>query len=212
MNRNSSLRRQIPVIALAIMVLSTIAFAAPEWRGTGGTTTFQQWWFADDDPTPSPSDGWINNYGTPSMRIGDRAEWNDGAWTLGTDDMDILIPNYEALQYKKEIQIELTWRATGQNFLPDRPLIGVLPLYNYAGIKYFEQMVVLEESAATPEVTTVFWVDIWPNPSMEWIVIKGDIDVLSVAIDTRCIPEPATLGLLIGGAFMAIRRGRKIKD
>lgn len=127
--------------------------------------------------------------------------------------MDIIIPNYQVPQPKKEMQIELIWRAAKQNFLPDRPLIGVLPLYDNEGINYSEQIMLLEEGAAqatTPLIRTVFAVDIWPNPSSEWITIKGDIDVFRVAIDTRCIPEPATLGLLIGGALMAIRRRRKV--
>jgi hypothetical protein len=59
---------------------------------------------------------------------------------------------------------------------------------------------------------SLFQIDIKPNPFEEWIVIKGDIVVDSVTIDTICTPEPTTLGLLIGGAFMAIRRCRKIKD
>lgn len=208
MIRNKTTGRRILAIALATMILSATAFAAVD----PGITS-QQWSFATESRTPQPDAGWSNNYGIPSVWIGDRAQWNNGAWTLGTDEMDIIIPNYQVLQPKKEMQIELVWRAAGQNFLPDRPLIGVLPLYDDEGINYSEQIMLLEEGAAqatTPLIRTVFAVDIWPNPSSEWITIKGDIDVFSVAVDTRCIPEPATLGLLIGGALMAIRRKRKV--
>jgi hypothetical protein len=48
------------LIIAAFLLISANAFAAPEWRGGNGTT-FQQWSFVNDNPTPSPDDGWINS-------------------------------------------------------------------------------------------------------------------------------------------------------
>jgi hypothetical protein len=209
MNRSWSTIRRIQAIALITMVLSATAFAAPQWEGTGGTVTSQQWSFASDSYTPSPDDGWINQE-EPICMIGDRAQWLNGAWTLGMDEMDIFIPNDPQLRPKKEMQIELIWSAVGENRLPDRPLVSVFPEYE-DGRVVFPDISILEQTSIPGSnlMRTIFWVNIEPNPMSELIVIKGDIRVDSITVDTRCIPEPATFGLLIGGAIMAIRRKLK---
>lgn len=76
MIRSKTTSRQILAVALATMILSATAFADPVWRGTGrgtgGTVTFQQWSFADSNHSPSPNADLSNDYGIPTMWIGDR--------------------------------------------------------------------------------------------------------------------------------------------
>jgi hypothetical protein len=213
-NRNKTTDRQILAVALATMVLSATAFAAPAWRGTGGTVTFQQWSFNGTDPNRgpvAPDDGGLgNSFGTPALYVfGNSAQRSDGAWNLVTDEMDIRIPNSPELQPLKEMQIELIWMAAQNSFLPPQPSISVTPVYA-DGRHVYPQVSLLGEDQANGWTTTVFSVNITPNPASEWIYIKGGIIVDQVTVDTYCCPEPATFGLLIGGAFMAIRRKRKV--
>jgi hypothetical protein len=198
------------LIIPAFLIISANAFAAPEWRGEDGST-FQQWSFSTPDRVNVAPDttGLNNQYGDPFVWVGDRAVWNDniGAWAMVTDEMDIFIPNNPQLQPRKEMQIEIVWSQGGQGFLPKRPLISVFPEYEDGSV-VFPDISILEEGSipGTPLFKTIFGVDIVPNPISEWIIIKGDIVIDHIAVDTYCIPEPATIGLVIGGAFMALRR------
>ncbi len=217
MNRNGSNRIWMQVVAfVAILAVTAQAGAGtypPEWRGNSGTT-FQQWSFSSSGRVNVQPDaaGLNNQYGDPFVWVGDRAVWNDsGAWAMITDEMDIFIPNNPQLQDQKQMQIEIVWSQGGQGFLPKRPLLSVYPQYEDSSKIVFPDISILDQQAVagTNLVKTLFGVDIEPNPMNEWIVIKGDIVIDHLAVDTYCIPEPATLGLLIGGAFMAIRRKQK---
>ena len=53
---------------------------------------------------------------------------------------------------------------------------------------------------------SVFRINLYPNPPEEWFTIKGDIIVDHLAIDTRCLPEPATVALLGLGALVVFRQ------
>ena len=50
--------------------------------------------------------------------------------------------------------------------------------------------------------------EIYPNPVDEIILIEGMIDVDGIYLDTWCIPEPATLGLLLVSGLFLLRRRR----
>jgi hypothetical protein len=216
MNKSKLVSIQMLAIVLA-QIFTVAAFATtdwPDWYKQSGTT-FQEWSFGDGSVTPPPDNGVMNPYGTPTCWIGSRAVYNKDltAWSLITDEMDIFIPNNPALQAQKEMQIEVDWKAGGQGFLPQRPLLSVFPEYA-DGRVVSPDISILEPATQIPGSNlfkTVFWVDIEPNPASEWVILKGDIVVDHVAIATRCIPEPATFGLLIGGAFMAIRRKGKVQ-
>ncbi|MHC4060649.1 MAG: PEP-CTERM sorting domain-containing protein [Planctomycetota bacterium] len=87
--------------------------------------------------------------------------------------------------------------------MPNEPLIGVAP---------FESMEMSRQDSVGQDgwVSSLFMIDIWPNPSEEWISIKGDIMVDELAIDTYCIPEPVTILLLgCGGALITLTGKRR---
>lgn len=113
------------------------------------------------------------------------------------------------------MQIEVDWMAgSGQGWpnWPKQPLLSVYPLYADPSLVVFPDISILSQeliTGAAPSYKTIFSVTMEPNPMSEWVVLKGDIVVDHVAISTICMPEPATFGLLIGGAFMALRRKQK---
>ncbi len=200
---------------ISLVVLSTVvvadvsAYTSPPWS-PGPTTTFEQWSFSAWNYGPVlPDNGWNNPFGTPQLVVSTSSQWNSsvgqhsGVWTLNGE-MDFIIPNYPVAQPEKDIWVEVTWQGAGlSSFVPDKPLLGIE--CDYDSVLISRQETPLNDGWTT----TLFKLNVYPNPSSEWLVLKGDIMVDSVTINTICIPEPATFGLLIGGAFMAVRRKQK---
>lgn len=193
------------VALVVLMVCSAEALSSP-------VATSEQWSFSAWNYGPVlPDAGWNNNFGTPLLVVSTSSNWNDsvgqrnGVWTLNGE-MDFIIPNYpDTTRPEKDIVVDVIWKGAGKsNFIPDKPLLGIECDYDSVTIQ--RQDIFRSEDGF---VTTRFTLNVFPNPSTEWIVLKGDIMVDSISINTVCIPEPATLSLLIGGAFMAIRRSRK---
>jgi hypothetical protein len=195
----------IAIILLAVAFPSQSIFAAPVSR-----TTSQQWTFTSP-PGQVGTDGlygpfdpvtYSNDFGKPQLYVGGRAAWGNNAWSLKNDEMDIFIKNYpdNSSGTSKIITVELTWLEGGFiALMPDMPTIATLPTLS-----------LLSQTNSTSDgwKTTTFTITINPNPLDEVLMIKGDIVLKEVSVTTQCIPEPATLGLLIGGAFMAFRRSR----
>jgi hypothetical protein len=228
------------VILSAAVNAGARAFSAPDWNGDDGTTfqqwsfSKQQWSFLKRHSGPQlPDTGWVNEFGTPQLSVYD-SQWSNkvdghrGVWKFNSrrSEMFIDIPNNPESRPLKEIWVELTWEAAGtrncipweaactrnyipwevagtRNCIPDQPIIGVWA-------DHFEKELMEEKQIDNKWTASLYKITIWPNPSAEQITISGDIRLDQVVVDTRCIPEPATLGLLIGGALMAIRRRRKV--
>ena len=208
--QRSWLRAGMTFVALVVlMVCATDALSSPSWN-PGPTTTYEKWSFSAWNYGPVlPDAGWDNDFGTPQLVISTSSQWSSsvgqhsGVWTL-SGEMDFIIPNYpDVTRPEKDIWAEVTWKGAGLSYLPDKPLLGIECDYDEVVIQ--RQDTVLGDGWTT----TLFKLNVYPNPTTEWIVLKGDIMVDSVTINTICIPEPATFGLLIGGAFMAIRRRQK---
>ena len=213
MNKNESASGQILTIALAAILVSAVCaiaddFSPPPWERNTDGTTFQKWSFdASADKGPMAPDESYNIYDEPLLRVDTTANWNQGAWPL-TGEIDILIPNRPQSDpgSYKEIWLQLTWKGADLDpFLWDEPFVS---LRTHPAWDEYESLppVSTEENGWTH---TLFKIKVWPNPYEEMITLKGDIIVDQVVVDTRCvIPEPATLALISGGAFLAIRRRR----
>jgi hypothetical protein len=215
------MRRTLTLTTLfyfAVALVATSAFAeppVPSWRGAEGST-FQAWSFNAGGNAP---DTWQNEYGNhtdPGLGLSVKSQgWFDSI--LGADgvyalsyEIDIVIPNNPVPNDQKDILLHLVWRpladVVGGNlitdpFLPDAPLVAVWP---------FSDMMTLDDALdgngwhhSTYEIT------IWPNPPKEWFTIKGNILVDYIAIDTICVPEPATIALLTLGSLCTLRFRRR---
>jgi len=233
-NKGKSTGIQVSAITFMVILSAAVnagarAFPAPSWSGDDGTT-FQQWSFSKRQWSflkrhrgpQLPDAGWVNEFGTPQLSVygskwSNKVDGHQGVWKFNSlrSEMIIDIPNNPESRPLKEIWVELTWEAAGtrncipweaadtRNYIPDQPIIGVWA-------DHFEKELMGEKPIDNNWTASLYKITIWPNPSAEQITIKGDIRLDQVVVDTRCVPEPATLGLLIGGTLMAIRRRRKV--
>ncbi len=106
----------------------------PNWRGNSGTS-WVQYEFLTDDPTPDPDGGFLP-FGTPSITVtpGPGAGWFErvpgympnssptnpsgyGWWNL-SGEIDLWMPNSPILNPHKEIWIQLTWSPQALGNLP----------------------------------------------------------------------------------------------
>ena len=190
----------------------------PVWRGED-RTVFAEWNFANVDWTP---DSWSSNPGgldTPVYRLRDvppsvfheSYASRENVWQINADyGLGFWIPNFSGGEYKT-IQVQITYLADDEagNVFP-----GVnIPLENPW---WFGE---LSDSVAHTDswITDVYLVEIQPNPASEYVYLFAEDSlgdpyypayIDQVVIDTICVPEPATLGLLLIGG-LALLRGRR---
>lgn len=173
------------------------------------TTTHQVWNFDQDDPMPLPEvielgDGIAE--GRLKVTPGPQGSWIDGAWEL-SGEIDIILDNDDTPRDYKDIDIWVTWKPGTLNepFMFTQP--GVL--VSAFGTTKSQTDIYHDTNAASGWTVSHYDITIWPNPTEEWIAIKGNILVDRVEIKTECIPEPATMGLLGLGSLALLRNRRK---
>ncbi len=166
----------------------------------------------DWDPGP---DGWISELNPIQIQPYDPRMGVGGSW-VGTGivalsgTLDIPIWNDPTPREEKKVQIQLTWAP--QDGMPTPfPIIGVTDIQPFG----------LDNSMITEpvEISTILlgggWThstyafSIFPNPEYEVFRIGGDIYVDELVIDTYCVPEPASLSLLVLGGLSLMTRRRR---
>ena len=186
----------------------------PAWRGLEGTT-YQQWEFGTDNTTPLPDD-YFNPYGTPVLTVIPMGDWQsswggrDGVWPL-SGMIATTIPNSPVQNPYKMVQIQLAW-AGEVGHAEALPCISVTAEGTVTLISETDELRGLTNVTGAGEYWhhTTYLYKIELNPEEETITIGSAIMVDGLVIDTYCVPEPATLGLLaIGGVALLIRRKRK---
>lgn len=204
--------RKLVVVSLALALLgSTVVYAddlfPPPWRGHP-RSTFALWEFNyPGDPTapgyyPFP-DQWYNPFGPPTVNVypGPGMEWlpeyqgHQGVWPL-SGEMTFFLPNFPDPYLEKRIWLQVTFQnqaGGGGGFVDTNPPMDSFETQQFLdlGDGWYHQ---------TIEIV------IRPNPEFEFLFLYGDINVDQVVIDTICIPEPASLGLLALLAPLALRR------
>lgn len=195
---------------LALLGLIASAAAAedlnpPTWRGLEGTT-MQAWeFYTNANPATPEIDN--NPYGVPSAEIIDAlplvhhkdSYWQrDGVWRV--DEMLVLsIPNTQNTgpETWKEIIFQITYNGAGWE-----PYMALDPAET--SMDMIDQ-VVLDENWTHETYRMV----LQPNPTSEDIYVMPTFCTLyvdEIVVDTRCVPEPASLSVLGAGALLLLRR------
>jgi len=214
------------VVALAAMPALADDVTPPPWRGQW-STTLQYWEFgpansgtADvlpDGPGPLKEGPPYEPGYLPSTKIIEivpdpvNPDWIDldpfgsvreGIWAL-SGHMDIIVDNHEPPNDYKLVWVQVTWHE-GDTQHPDEP-----HFVNLDPTPINPPAIVDEFVWCNDWKTTVYEWRIEPNPPDEMFRLQGDILVDQLVIDTWCIPEPMTLGLLGLGGLAVLRRRRK---
>jgi hypothetical protein len=203
--------KKMIVAAVALAILAGSAWAEdtypPPWQRSSDPnlrTTFQDWTFSTQT-NPTPPDVSVSNpYGTPSATItgGTWTAVHDnhvGVWTLGVvanGYIDVVVPNApDHRDWVKEVWTQITWA-------PEPEGTPTVLVDGHTGQ--------LMETTPLPGTTGWYhstWFTTLPyNPESETIHISGTIDVGEIVVDTRCVPEPATLSMLVLGGLGVITR------
>ncbi len=181
-------------------------------RGEPGST-YQQWEFSSDNINPVP-DFLDNPFGTPVLTVYPDDPWleewggHSGVWSL-SGAIQTEIPNYQILNDYKLIQIQLTWSTEFP--VPVAPVV-IIESDPVGEVTLLDEETIILGPTGVPSAGdnwyhTTFLYEIVPNPNIETITISGTIMVDELVIDTICVPEPATMSLLvIGGIALLIRR------
>jgi hypothetical protein len=198
------------VCALLLMATSAGAddFAPPLWRGFPNTT-WGQWEFGTDDQTPPADDGFFA-FGDPSMTVtpGTNMGWLDdyegrqGVWQL-SGWFDVTLQNDPVERPFKDIWLQLTWFPQNETAAP------VIEILDPEVSEPFVTTPTDDEELSDGWHHTVFHFQIFPNPAEETLRVQGAINVDEVVIDTRCVPEPATLVLVVTGSIGVILLRRR---
>ncbi len=224
------------LLAGSTVVLATPnTIQAPPWPIDQWSTTTQWWEFGPDnngagDPSHAPGSGvkpdgpgpliegqpgdpyldpgylpstelWIEFF---SPWIEEDPSGRTGIWPL-SGIIDVVVDNHNPPNEKKIVWVQIIWaeRIPGEH--PDVPI--VTPVNQAGHLTTTPELVggVHEDLGDGWYESTYTW-EIYPNPVDEWFTIGGDIRVDALIIDTWCVPEPATLGLLLIGGLVLLRR------
>jgi hypothetical protein len=174
----------------------------PAWRGQPGST-WAEWDYLTPNPNPLPDAG-FNPFGVPATRVypGVGQVWwpelngRIGVWPL-SGEIWVDIPNQQLPNPYKDIYIQLTWEAQAPG---NRPFVLTTAPQQVNGA------LVQEIPVGGAWMHSIYTIRLEPNPAWEQILITGGVDVDQVVIDTICVPEPASLGLLTLAGLAMLRR------
>ena len=226
------------LVVLSVLALQAIVSAGPSWLGSAGTvhaewTSWKEYkagadmdqtfvttdtWHASDPSRlahPDAPDAWIDKASVGFCAVVDGRQDVLTLTERGSFGMNFFMPNYNdsGADTMKEIWITITYKPCGDSQF----IFNVDPVYSDQTLSadiygaYLEERVQLGDGWLKDAYSFV----LFPNCDWEFIDLgfnasaAGMVAVDSVTIDTLCIPEPATLGLLVLGSTTLLRRRRR---
>lgn len=203
---------------LSAMVLGLVTFSSlvkadyinpPGWNNNSYFT--HQVWEFNSDTNPAVADVNGNPYGNPVSTI-NGATWSGGAWKIvGTDGtIDLYIPNEANPLLTKEVWFQLTFNTNVNAFA--YTTFEILTSSPTTTKWQWENVDPVDPSSGRYRYSAIWTIN--PQPDSETIHIgaklssepNGFLSLDQVSVDTRCIPEPATLTLLGLGLVSVLRR------
>jgi len=194
----------------------------PPWRGQWSTTS--QVWEFNYDPLPGappetpreyidpdgPAPGGMPPLDSTYLIVTPLGDWIEqyeiegpyGVWPL-SGEIFVHVDNHDPPNEFKWVWVQLTWYPQDITGL-EPELSAFNPMYDP---DYPSKLIDQAQLINGWFVSTYEW-RIYPNPEWEEFVISGNIYVDELVVDTWCIPEPATIGLLGLGALAVLRRRR----
>lgn len=179
----------------------------PQWAG--GVTTHQRWEFAENPGYPVALE---NPFGQPYVELGNASYPDivigpDGVteiptWHIDQDggSLTIYVPNNPLPNARKVIFIQLT---------SDKGALLGSPTSSPGGSVSYPKPAINHDG--TGWYTYTAQIDIPFNPPEEYITYRfpESTNISEVVVDTICVPEPATLGLLLSGGWALLCRRRR---
>jgi len=226
------MRRLLPVLPLLVLLAGPAAGEIqwePPWDPTYPTATFQHWdfrieiagpiavmnpfgdpeieWPLTEPPTePQVAEGWD---GTDIMT------WHVGGQPGSSSPITIWVPNNPDPDLVKKIQWQITADKNPNGGAPGAPGPGVsVPDPASGGPMPVPGTYTPYGPVGLGGTWYIYGglVEIQPNPEGEWLTFMApeSTNIAEIVIETVCVPEPATLGLVaLGGGLALVRRRRR---
>jgi len=208
------------MFAFAAMVSIIAATAKPDYSNPPAWQdnpyfTHQTWQFRTG-ASPVNADIDLNPFGESKLGIhGDNIRWSEyefareGVWTIeqGWAQIEGIIFNEENEDLSKEIWIQATLHTSIRGGVPI-DILFEFPDGTYTVTPIDSSVIVAPDGW----LYQTYLFDLTPQPDWEVVGLNFSLPtgayvaIDQLDIDTRCIPEPATLLLLALGGFLSLRR------
>jgi hypothetical protein len=209
------------VLLLISATVSAVVICDPDkdpapFRG-GQNTTLQTWTFETGANPALPDPGSVNPYGGAIIDVtggpSSGARWlsqdvlnHQGVWVVGRGDMVATVKNNPVTNEYKDIWLQITYSAQEGN----APTI----LVSFPDATGAMQVQPLNEIGLPVQLDPYYYHAVYsarirPNPAYEVISIRPrdcQVYIDCITVETQCIPEPMTMGLLGLGSLLLRRR------
>jgi len=211
-------------VFLVTCIFSVLAQAdfVPDWRGMDGTT-YQQWSFDTESPNPVLPEISENDYGLPTADITVTtfgSGWLDTLLGLGTQSgvWDVGPAGSIVVDLPAQVTAPGTYTEVWIQVVYFEDL-GFFPAPNItmsSGQLQADQSQTQIVESTIPSGDWVLQKSVWyldASAPIEQITISADLNFSSiidkVIVDTIVVPEPATMGLLLLGSVILLRKKRR---